>query len=145
MLSFFPWPFYIKKQNNIFLRKIDMASLLKWVSWKLAVFWNFFPLPTSAHFLRGVFISSLVNAVPLSTDFTAVVMGNGNEAAGFLPPHLWLLWQGGDEGKSWVIGESNMCQQPHPGLLSHHFYPLTLPPGQIRSPANVPWWEGCHL
>ena len=41
-----------------------------------------------------------MNAVPLCTDFTAVVMGNGNEAVGFLPPHLWLLWQGGDEGKS---------------------------------------------
>ena len=70
-----------------------------------------------------------MNAVPLSTDFTAVVMGNDNEVVGFLPPHLWLLWQGGDEGKSWVIDESSMCQHPHPGLLYHRFYPLTLHPG----------------
>ena len=70
-----------------------------------------------------------MNAIPLSTGFTAVVMGNDNEAAGFLPAHLWLLWQGGDAGKSWVIDESNMCQHVYPGLLSHHFYPLTLHPG----------------
>ena len=138
MLSIFPCPFYIKKQNKIFLRKIEMASLLKWVSWKLAVFWNFFPLPTSAHFLRGVFISSLVNAIPLSTDFTAVVMGNDNEVVGFLPPHLWLLWQGGDEGKSWVIDESSVCvPTPTPRASVSPFLPLY--PSSRVNPSPCKW------
>ena len=47
-----------KKIFFFFLRKIEMASLLKWVSWKLTVFWIFFQLPTTAHFLRSIFIKN---------------------------------------------------------------------------------------
>ena len=62
--------------------------------WRIGDVLNLLLITYHSTFLEGRFHS---------TDFIAVVIINGHEAAGFLFPQLWLLRQGGNEGKSAVI------------------------------------------
>lgn len=115
MLSIFPWPFYIKKTKQNILRKIEMASLLKWVSWELAVLWNFFPLPTSAHFWREFPSAALWMQFPKHW-FYSCSYGEWQRGRGFLPAHLWLLWQGEMRKVLGYRWKQYVYQHVYPGL-----------------------------